>query len=129
MSSSPDERRDDRALRAVWRELRKPRNLLSYLRKSGDLTVPLIFAGPTFVVLAYIAAFGFTPNDRATTEFHAAASQIIPVGQREQCRAGARGRPGRAATSRREQRCQRSDFRADGGRRLSRTGGCFGDWG
>jgi hypothetical protein len=79
MSSSPDERRDDRALRAVWRELRKPRNLLSYLRKSGDLTVPLIFAGPTFVVLAYVAAFGFTPDDRATSDFHAAASQIIPV--------------------------------------------------
>ena len=79
MSSSPDERRDDRALRAVWRELRKPRILLSYLRKSGDLTVPLIFAGPTFVVLAYVVAFGLTPDDRATTDFHAAASQIIPV--------------------------------------------------
>jgi hypothetical protein len=33
-------RRDDRALRAVWRELRRPRILVSYLRKSGDLTVP-----------------------------------------------------------------------------------------
>jgi hypothetical protein len=79
MSLSPDERRDDRALRAVWRELRRPRIRLSYLRKSGDLTLPLIFAGPTFVVLAYVAAFGLTPDDRATTEFSAAASQIIPV--------------------------------------------------
>ena len=79
MSSSPDERRDDRALRAVWRELRKPRNLLSYLRKSGDSTVALIFAGPTFVVLAYVAAFALTPDDRATADFHAAGSQIIPV--------------------------------------------------
>ena len=79
MPSSPDARRDDRALRAVWRELRKPRILFSYLRKSGDLTVPLIFAGPTFVVLAYVVAFGLTPGDRATTDFHAAASQIIPV--------------------------------------------------
>ena len=79
MPSSPDARRDDRALRAVWRELRKPRILFSYLRKSGDRTVPLIFAGPTFVVLAYVVAFGLTPGDRATTDFHAAASQIIPV--------------------------------------------------
>jgi hypothetical protein len=51
--SSSDARRDDRALRAVWRELRKPRNLLRYLRKSGDLTIPVLFAGPTLVVLAY----------------------------------------------------------------------------
>ena len=79
MSSSSEERRADRALRAVWRELRKPRILLSYLRKSGNLTLPLIFAGPTLVVFAYVAAFGLTPDDRATTDFHASASQIIPV--------------------------------------------------
>jgi hypothetical protein len=72
-------RRDDRALRAVWRELRRPRILVSYLRKSGDLTVPLIFAGPTFVLLSYVVAFAVTPADRAGAEFHSAAAQIIPV--------------------------------------------------
>jgi hypothetical protein len=63
----------------VWRELRRPRLLISYLRKSGDLTVPLIFAGPTFVLLSYVVAFSVTPADRAGEEFHSAASQIIPV--------------------------------------------------
>ena len=72
-------RRNDQALRAVWRELRKPRTLIRYLRKSGDLTVPLIFAGPTFVLLSYVVAFGVTPADRANAEFHSAAAQIIPV--------------------------------------------------
>jgi hypothetical protein len=72
-------RRNDQALRAVWRELRKPRILVRYLRKSGDLTVPLIFAGPTFVLLSYAVAFGVTPVDRAGAEFHSAAAQIIPV--------------------------------------------------
>jgi hypothetical protein len=76
---SSEARRDDRAFRAVWRELRKPRVLLSSLRKSGDLTVPLIFAGPTFVLLSYVVAFGVTPADRASAEFDSAASQIIPV--------------------------------------------------
>jgi hypothetical protein len=76
---STDARRDEQAYRAVWRELRKPRTLLRYLRKSGDLTIPLIFAGPTFVLVAYVVAFGITPADRATAEFHSAASQIIPV--------------------------------------------------
>lgn len=74
-----DPRREDQAFRAVWRELRKPRTLLRYLRKSGDLTIPLIFAGPTFVLASYVVAFGVTPADRATAEFHSAASQIIPV--------------------------------------------------
>lgn len=74
-----DARRNDQAFRAVWRELRKPRNLVSYLRKSGDLTLPLIFAGPTFVLVAYVVAFLITPADRANEEFHSAASQIIPV--------------------------------------------------
>jgi hypothetical protein len=69
----------DRALRAVRRELRKPRNLLRYLRKSGDLTTPLIFAGPTFVALAYVIAFVVSPGADASPEFHSAASQIIPV--------------------------------------------------
>jgi hypothetical protein len=77
--STPDSRRADRALRAVWRELRKPRNLLRYLRKSGDLTTPLIFAGPTFVLIAYVVAFAVTPGEGVSPEFHAAASQIIPV--------------------------------------------------
>ena len=72
-------RRNDEAFRAVWRELRKPRILVRYLRKSGDLTLPLIFAGPTFVLVAYVVAFGVTPADRTTAEFHSAASQIIPV--------------------------------------------------
>jgi hypothetical protein len=72
-------RRDDRALRAVWRELRRPRVLVSHLRKSGDLTVPLIFAGPTLVLVSYAVAFSVTPADRASAEFHSAASQIIPV--------------------------------------------------
>jgi hypothetical protein len=72
-------RRDDRALRAVWRELRRPRILVNYLRKSGDLTLPLIFAGPTFVLLSYVVAFAVTPADRASAEFHSAAAQIIPV--------------------------------------------------
>jgi hypothetical protein len=76
---SSEARRDARAFRAVWRELRKPRILVSYLRKSGDLTVPLIFAGPTFVVLSYVVAFAVTPADRASAEFHSAAAQIIPV--------------------------------------------------
>ncbi len=76
---SSEARRDDRVFRAVWRELRKPRVLLRYLRKSGDLTVPLIFAGPSFVLLSYIVAFGVTPADRASAEFHSAAAQIIPV--------------------------------------------------
>ena len=76
---SSDARRDARAFRAIWRELRKPRVLLGSLRRSGDLTVPLIFAGPTFVLLSYVVAFGVTPADRATEEFHSAASQIIPV--------------------------------------------------
>ena len=76
---SSEQRRDDRVFRAVWRELRKPRVLLSSLRKSGGLTVPLIFAGPTFVLLSYIVTFGVTPADRASAEFHSAASQIIPV--------------------------------------------------
>jgi hypothetical protein len=71
--------RDDRVFRAVWRELRKPRVLVRYLRKSGDLTVPLIFAGPSLVLLSYIVAFGVTPADRASAEFHSAAAQIIPV--------------------------------------------------
>ena len=75
----PEPRRNDQAFRAVWRELRKPRILVSYLRKSGDLTLPLIFAGPTFVLVAYVMAFGVTPADRASAEFHSAASQIIPV--------------------------------------------------
>jgi hypothetical protein len=77
MASEP--RRNDQAFRAVWRELRKPRTLVSHLRKSGDLTLPLIFAGPTFVLVAYLVAFGITPADRASDEFHSAASQIIPV--------------------------------------------------
>ena len=76
---SSDARRDEEAFRAVWRELRRPRTLLSYLRKSGDLTIPLIFAGPTFVLLSYVVAFGVTPADRASAEFHSAAAQIIPV--------------------------------------------------
>jgi hypothetical protein len=63
----------------VWGELRKPRNLARYLRKSGDVTVPLLFAGPTLVLLAYVAAFAATPGDRTSTEFGSAASQIIPV--------------------------------------------------
>ena len=74
-----DARRDDRALREVWRELRKPRTVLSYLRKSGDLTFPLIFAGPTFVLVSYVVAFSATPADQAGAEFHSAAAQIIPV--------------------------------------------------
>lgn len=52
---------------------------MSYLRRSGDLTVPLIFAGPSFVLVSYLLAFGITPADRASEEFHSAASQIIPV--------------------------------------------------
>jgi hypothetical protein len=77
---SPSEaRRDDRALRAVWRELRRPRVLLGSLRKSGDLTVPLLFAGPTLVLLTYVVAFVVTPDDRASADFAATASQIIPV--------------------------------------------------
>jgi hypothetical protein len=56
MSSSPEERRDDRALRVVWRELRKPRVLLSYLHKSGDLTLPLIFGAPVELGVKVIAA-------------------------------------------------------------------------
>jgi hypothetical protein len=78
-SMASEARREDRAFRAVWRELRRPRLLISYLRKSGDLTVPLIFAGPTFVLLSYVVAFSVTPADRASEEFHSAASQIIPV--------------------------------------------------
>ena len=70
--------RDERAFRAVWRELRRPRTLLTYLRKSGDLTLPLVFAGPTFVLLSYVIAFSVT-SGRATAEFYSAASQIIPV--------------------------------------------------
>jgi hypothetical protein len=76
---SSEARRDDRAFRAVWRELRKPRILVGNLRKSGSLTVPLIFAGPTFVLVSYAVAFAVTPADRASGEFHSAASQIIPV--------------------------------------------------
>jgi hypothetical protein len=76
---TPESRRADRALRSVWRELRKPRNLLRYLRKSGNLTTPLIFAGPTFVLAAYIVGFAITPAEQASTEFHSAAAQIIPV--------------------------------------------------
>jgi hypothetical protein len=72
-------RKDDRALRAVRRELRKPRNLVRYLRKSGDLTTPLLFAGPTLVLVAYVVAFILTPADRASGEFFSAAAQIIPV--------------------------------------------------
>jgi hypothetical protein len=79
MAMSAESRRDDQALRAVWRELRKPRNLWRYLRKSGDLTVPLIFAGPTFVALSYVVAYAVTPNARASADFHATAAQIIPV--------------------------------------------------
>jgi hypothetical protein len=71
--------RDDRAFRAIWRELRRPRILLRYLRRSGDLTVPLIFAGPTLVLLSYVVAYSVTPGDRASAEFFSAASQIIPV--------------------------------------------------
>ena len=74
-----DTRRDERALRAVWRELRRPRTLLGYLRKSGDLALPLIFAGPTFVLVSYVVAFAATPADRAGAEFHSAAAQILPV--------------------------------------------------
>jgi hypothetical protein len=77
--TSFESRRDDRALRALRRELRKPRNLFRYLRKSGDLTLPLLFAGPTLVLATYGTAFAMTPGDPASTEFHAAASQIIPV--------------------------------------------------
>ena len=77
--ASSESQRHDRALRAVRRELRKPRNLLRYLRKSGDLTVPLIFAGPTLVLAAYVIAYAVTPGARASTTFHEAASQIIPV--------------------------------------------------
>jgi hypothetical protein len=62
----------DRALGAVWRELRRPRNLLRG-------TTPLIFAGPSLVLLAYVAAFVVTPGEDPGAEFHAAASQIIPV--------------------------------------------------
>src|SRR5688500_15449672 len=69
----------DEALRSIRRELRKPRNLVRYVRKSGDVTVPLLFAGPTFVVIAYVASYVLTPDDRVSTEFQAAASQIIPV--------------------------------------------------
>jgi hypothetical protein len=74
-----DARRDDRAFRNVWRELRRPRTLLTYVRKSGDLTLPLIVAGPTLVLLSYVVAFAVTPLDRADAEFFSAASQIIPV--------------------------------------------------
>jgi hypothetical protein len=76
---SSEARRDARVFRAVWHELRKPRVLLRYLRRTGDRTVPLIVAGPTFVLVSYVVAFGVTPADRASAEFHSAASQIIPV--------------------------------------------------
>jgi hypothetical protein len=73
-------RRNERAgFEAVWRELRRPRVLLGYLRKSGDLTIPLVFAGPTFVMLSYVVAFAVTPGAGAGEEFNSAAAQIIPV--------------------------------------------------
>jgi hypothetical protein len=72
-------RRDDRALRAARRELRKPSNLVRYLRKSGGLTTPLLFAGPTLVLVAYVVAFLATPGGDVSREFYASASQIIPV--------------------------------------------------
>jgi hypothetical protein len=64
----------DRALGAVWRELRRPRTLLRHVRG----TTPLIFAGPSLVLISYVVAYALTPGD-VGTEFHAAASQIIPV--------------------------------------------------
>ena len=67
------------ALGSIRRELRKPHNLVRYVRKSGEITLPLLFAGPTFVVVAYVVSYGLTPDDRAGTGFHEAASQIIPV--------------------------------------------------
>ena len=66
-------------LRSLRRELRRPRNLVRHLRKSGNITIALLFAGPTFVAAAYASAYLLTPDDRVSTEFHAAASQIIPV--------------------------------------------------
>jgi hypothetical protein len=76
---SSESRRADRAMRAVGRELRRPRTLVRSLRKSADVTTPLIFAGPTFVLLAYVVGFAVTPGDRVSNDFHAAAAQIIPV--------------------------------------------------
>ena len=78
MSSSRSQR-SERALRSVRRELRKPRNLVGSLRKSGAFTLPLLFAGPSLVLVAYLVAFAVTPDDRVDPEFFAAASQIIPV--------------------------------------------------
>ena len=72
-------RRDDRALRAARRELRKPANLARYLRKSGNFTTPLLFAGPTLVLVVYVVAFLATPDSHVSREFYASASQIIPV--------------------------------------------------
>ena len=72
-------RRDDHALRAARRELRKPTNLARYLRKSGTFTTPLLFAGPTLVLVVYVVAFLATPDSDVSREFYASASQIIPV--------------------------------------------------
>jgi hypothetical protein len=67
--SSSEARRDDHALPAVRRRLAKPRILRCSLHESGDLTVQLIFAGPTLVLLTYVVAFAMTPGDRASADY------------------------------------------------------------
>jgi hypothetical protein len=65
--------------RPIAREVLKPRGVLRYGRKTLGAATPLVLVGPPAVLVAYSVTFLVTSNSRVTSEFFAAASQIIPV--------------------------------------------------
>ncbi len=52
---------------------------MRYGRKTLGAATPLVLIGPPAVLVAYSVTFLVTSNSRVTSEFFAAASQIIPV--------------------------------------------------
>ena len=72
--SDPPRRR-----RPVAREVLTPRGLLRSGQKALTTVTPLVLIGPPVVLVAYSVTFLVTSNARVTSEFFAAASQIIPV--------------------------------------------------
>lgn len=72
--SDPPRRR-----KPILREVLKPRGLLRFVRKTLGAATPLVLIGPPAVLIAYSVTFLVTSNSRVTSEFFAAASQIIPV--------------------------------------------------
>ena len=68
-----------RRRRPIAREVLTPRGLLRSGRKMLGAATPLVLIGPPAVLVAYSVTFVVTSSSRVTSEFYAAASQIIPV--------------------------------------------------